>query len=57
MQPVVPCFGRRYVVFTGGGDGFAALLYGSWLFFTITMAKLYAEIAKMEAQDDGTVKV
>nr|DAQ84994.1 MAG TPA: prohead serine protease [Caudoviricetes sp.] len=27
------------------------------LFLEYTMAKLYAEIAKMEAQDDGTVKV
>ncbi len=27
------------------------------LFLEYRMAKLYAEIAKMEAQDDGTVKV
>ena len=35
---------------------FAASLWGGF-FLEQRMAKLYAEIAKMEAQDDGTVKV
>lgn len=54
-----PCFGRGYakiLIPLGKVSVFAASLWGGF-FLEQRMAKLYAEIAKMEAQDDGTVKV
>lgn len=53
------CFGRGYaeiLIPLGKVSVFAASLWGGF-FLEQRMAKLYAEIAKMEAQDDGTVKV
>lgn len=53
------CFGRGYaeiLIPLGKVSVFAAFFMGR-LFLEQRMAKLYAEIAKMEAQDDGTVKV
>nr|DAQ42891.1 MAG TPA: prohead serine protease [Caudoviricetes sp.] len=43
--------------FTVGSVGVCRSLCGGGFFLEYRMAKLYAEIAKMEAQDDGTVKV
>lgn len=54
-----PCFGRGYaeiLIPLGKVSVFAASSWGGF-FLEQRMAKLYAEIAKMEAQDDGTVKV
>jgi caudovirus prohead protease len=45
------------LIFTVGSVGVYRSLYGGGFFLEYRMAKLYAEIAKMEAQDDGTVKV
>lgn len=54
-----PCFGRGYaeiLIPLGKVSVFAVSSWGGF-FLEQRMAKLYAEIAKMEAQDDGTVKV